>query len=163
MSFLIHSFVYSFQRFLESIPTHLPSVCVYSFSFLFFDSIYGYILARRNETQAPPQVALFLLGGAVVSSRSCQVWRLWLWACCRCCVILLYERLEEGPRSSRNKICNCIYIRRVVSRISLEENKRNTNTPGRYIYRLGVGWLAIPGNLTIRFLLRQKKKKNYCV
>ena len=40
--------------------------------------------------------------------------------------------------------------------------KRNTNThthtPGRYIYWLGVGWLAIPGNLTIPFffLLHQQ-------
>jgi hypothetical protein len=137
-------------------------VCIafLSYSLIQFTVIFwqGEMKRRRRR-----KLRCFCWGGAVVSSRSCQVWRLWLWACCRCCVILLYERLEEGPRSSRNKICNCIYIRRVVSRISLEENKRNTNTPGRYIYRLGVGWLAIPGNLTIRFLLRQKKKKNYCV
>lgn len=62
MSFLIHSFVYSFQRFLESTYPPPECVCIAIF-FLFFDSIYGYILARRNETQAPPQVALFLLGG----------------------------------------------------------------------------------------------------
>jgi hypothetical protein len=162
MSFLIHSFVYSFQRFLESIPTHLPSVCVYSFSFLFFDSIYGYILARRNETQAPPQVALFLLGGLLWAHGAVKfgVYGFGLVVAVVLSFFTSVSRRAPGRPETKFAI---VYIRRVVSRISLEENKRNTNTPGRYIYRLGVGWLAIPGNLTIRFLLRQKKKKNYCV
>lgn len=38
-----------------------------------------------------------------------------------------------------------------------------THTPGRYIYWLGVGWLAIPGNLTIPFffLLHQLQNDVY--
>jgi hypothetical protein len=76
-------------------------------------------------------------------------------------VLSFFTSLSRGAWWSykQREICNCT---------SLPDPRKKrkeiqTHTPGRYIYWLGVGWLAIPGNLTIPFffLLHQLQNDVY--
>lgn len=98
---------------------------------------------------------LFVASLAVLKSELTELssfWRQWLVGLLS---LLCYPslRASRGAPDGRTQTERNLQLYESLPDPRKKEIYKHTHTPGRYIYWLGVGWLAIPGNLTIPFLL----------